>query len=134
MNCKNKDHVTYRGKLIITTELLNGDSKWQKVLYTYVADCKTLQLPIQTTIFSKTFKHNRWRKIRHSMIKIKFNQYQPAIPTLQKLLEGKSQPKKLTITKNKPQEKNNTKFSNQSQKTCIYTPNTNKTKGKIISH
>lgn len=42
MNCKNKDHATYRGKLIIMTELLNGDSKWQKVLYTYVADCKTL--------------------------------------------------------------------------------------------
>lgn len=68
------------------------------------------------------------------MIKIKFNQSQPAIPILQKFLEGKFYPKKLTITKKKPQEKNNTKFSNQRQETRIYTPNTNKTKGKIISH
>ncbi|MGE9715068.1 hypothetical protein ACQP3F_25920, partial [Escherichia coli] len=73
--------------------LLNGNSESQKVLDRYSASAKRPWMLAQTTIPSKAFNQYRCRKIFHD--KTRFQQYISTNPALQKVLEGKLQPKEV---------------------------------------
>ena len=56
---REKGEVTYKGRPI---RLLTRDYEIQKILGRYHTDPKRTQMPVQTTIPSKTLNHHRQRK------------------------------------------------------------------------
>lgn len=60
---KENDHVPYKGRPIrVTHEILNAESESQNGLARFAADSKRPQVPVQTTLPSKTFNCHIWRK------------------------------------------------------------------------